>query len=70
MIYASAASRQSDACSERRRDRLDARADWVQVSRLGNPLINEVVIPLGQKDYVERLDPADDSQFVEPIHEP
>ena len=24
---------------------------WVQVSRLGNPLINEVVIPLSQKDY-------------------
>jgi hypothetical protein len=25
-------------------------SDWVQVSRLGNPLVNEVVIPLGQKD--------------------
>ena len=24
---------------------------WVQVSRLGNPLINEVIIPMGQKDY-------------------
>jgi hypothetical protein len=36
---------------------------WVQVSRLGNPLINEVVIPLGQKDYWNRQDPADDQQF-------
>src|SRR5438552_5291293 len=36
---------------------------WVQVSRLGNPLINEVVIPLGQKDYWNREDPANDSQF-------
>src|SRR3954449_11133187 len=36
---------------------------WVQVSRLGNPLINEVVIPLGQKDYWNREDPAEDSQF-------
>src|SRR5918999_1179114 len=26
------------------------RGDWVQVSRLGNPLVNEVVIPLGQKN--------------------
>jgi hypothetical protein len=36
----------------------------VQVSRLGNPLINEVVIPLGQKDYWNGQDPANDSQFV------
>jgi len=40
---------------------------WVQVSRLGNPLINEVVIPLGQKDYWNREDPANDSQF-EPFY--
>jgi hypothetical protein len=38
--------------------------DWVQVSRLGNPLINEVVIPLGQKDLWNASDPADDAQFV------
>ena len=37
--------------------------DFVQVSRLGEPLINEAVIPLGQKDYWNRSDPADDSQF-------
>jgi hypothetical protein len=36
---------------------------WVQVSRLGNPLINEVLIPLGKKDYWNREDPAGDSQF-------
>ena len=33
-------------------------------SRLGNPLINEVVIPLGDKDYWNREDPAADSQFA------
>ncbi len=38
--------------------------DWVQVSRLGNPLINEVIIPLGQKDLWNASDPADDSQFL------
>ncbi len=26
---------------------------YVQVSRLGNPLINEVIIPMGKKDYLE-----------------
>jgi hypothetical protein len=38
--------------------------DWVQVSRLGEPLINEAVIPLGQKDFWNRSDPADDQQFL------
>ena len=36
---------------------------WVQVSRLGNPLINEVIIPLGRKDYWNRRAPSGDSLF-------
>src|SRR5215213_5001198 len=36
-----------------------AKGGWTQVSRLGNPLINEVVIPLGQKDKFNRTQPAD-----------
>jgi uncharacterized protein DUF4331 len=39
----------------------DGRGDFTQVSRLGNPLVNEVVIPLGQKDRFNRLQPADDA---------
>ncbi len=38
-------------------------AEWVQVSRLGNPLINEVVIPLGEKDEWNRDSPADDEEY-------
>jgi len=34
--------------------------DWVQVSRLGNPLINEVVIPIGQKDKFNATSPSND----------
>jgi hypothetical protein len=37
---------------------------WVQVSRLGNPLVNEVLIPLGQKDRWNASDPRGDSQFA------
>ena len=37
---------------------------WVQVSRLGNPLVNEVLIPLGKKDYWNSQDPAKDAQFL------
>ncbi|HLK45956.1 MAG TPA: DUF4331 domain-containing protein, partial [Acidimicrobiales bacterium] len=37
---------------------------WTQVSRLGNPLVNEVVIPLGQKDYWNTQPPEFDKQFT------
>jgi Domain of unknown function (DUF4331) len=39
------------------------RRGWTQVSRLGNPLINEVVIPTGMKDYWNRTRPSGDAQF-------
>jgi hypothetical protein len=53
------------ATTERRRvnvlrGRHGHRGRWVQVSRLGNPLINEVIIPIGQKDKFNRTSPADD----------
>jgi hypothetical protein len=33
---------------------------WVQVSRLGMPLTNEVIVPLGDKDYWNSLTPYQD----------
>jgi len=33
---------------------------WMQVSRLANPLVNEVVIPVGQKDKFNATEPKDD----------
>jgi hypothetical protein len=42
----------------------DDNGPFIQVSRLGQPLINEVVIPLGQKDQWNRSDPGDDQQFL------
>jgi hypothetical protein len=44
--------------------------EFVPISRLGNPLINEVIIPLGQKDFWNRSDPADDSQFQQFYEKP
>lgn len=44
--------------------------DWVQVSRLGNPLINEVIIPMGKKDLWNSLTPADDGQFLSYVQHP
>ena len=37
---------------------------WVQVSRLGNPLINEVIIPRKKKDLWNASEPKDDQQFL------
>lgn len=37
---------------------------WTQVSRLGNPLVNEVVIGLGDKDKFNASAPKDDIQFL------
>src|SRR5262249_54450004 len=62
-IYASASREQKTVLRED--GTKDGHGPWVQVSRLANPLINEVVIPLGQKDYWNREDPGDDSQFAQ-----
>jgi hypothetical protein len=37
---------------------------WQQVSRLANPLINEVIIPLGKKDFWNTQNPVNDKQFL------
>ncbi|MBD0283430.1 MAG: DUF4331 domain-containing protein [Thermoleophilaceae bacterium] len=42
--------------------RSDGRDGWVQVSRLGNPLINEVIVPIGKKDKFNATSPADDAR--------
>lgn len=40
------------------------RGGWVQVARLGNPLVNEVVIPIQDKDRFNASHPRDDIQFL------
>jgi hypothetical protein len=37
---------------------------WTQVSRLGNPLVNEVIIPMGMKDYWNTQLPHEDKEFA------
>ncbi len=41
-----------------------------QVSRLGNPLINEVIIPMGKKDYWNTQEPEHDKQFAQFVAHP
>jgi Domain of unknown function (DUF4331) len=60
-IYASASRQQVRVL--RRDGSNDEDGPFVQVSRLGEPLINEAVIPLGDKDLWNRSRPEDDAQF-------
>jgi len=41
-----------------------------QVSRLGNPLVNEVIIPMAQKDLFNSLPPSDDKRFAKFVEKP
>jgi Domain of unknown function (DUF4331) len=43
---------------------------WTQVSRLGMPLVNEVVIGLGDKDKFNASKPKDDGQFASYVTNP
>jgi hypothetical protein len=43
---------------------------WIQVSRLGMPLTNEVVIPVGMKDYWNSQNPSNDVQFAKYFSNP
>ncbi len=43
---------------------------WTQVSRLGMPLVNEVVIGLGDKDKFNASKPKDDAQFATYVTNP
>ena len=43
---------------------------FVQVSRLGNPLVNELVIGLAKKDLFNASEPRDDGQFADFVTNP
>jgi uncharacterized protein DUF4331 len=43
---------------------------WTQVSRLGSPLVNEVVVPMNLKDVWNSQHPVNDSQFAGAVEHP
>jgi hypothetical protein len=49
------------SASRKKRSHRSRGDGFVQVSRLGNPLVNEVVIPLGKKDQFNRTTPDKDA---------
>jgi hypothetical protein len=50
--------------------RRDVNGNYRQVSRLGHPLVNEVVIPLGKKNKFNASYPKDDGQFLDYVVDP
>ena len=65
------------AAAFRRKARIRSREDhdvesgpWTQVSRLGNPLFNEVIVPMGKKDLWNAEAPVEDSQFAQYVAHP
>jgi Domain of unknown function (DUF4331) len=66
----SAASRRKVRLIDKANDERAESGPWVQVSRLGNPLFNEVIVPLGQKDKWNARYPVDDKAFLKYVEHP
>ncbi|WP_371530056.1 DUF4331 domain-containing protein [Streptomyces sp. NBC_01283] len=50
--------------------RKNANGKWTQVSRLGNPLVNEVVVPRKDKDKFNASSPWNDADFLKYVTKP
>lgn len=69
-VYSTTYRRKARVFSGNDGARLTHNGPWVQVSRLGNPLVNEVVIPLKDKDRFNASKPQDDAQFLKYVQDP
>ncbi len=68
-VYASA-SRQQITTFDSATAKYSYSGNWVQVSRLGMPLTNEAVIPIGTKDKWNATYPSDDILFAKYFENP
>ncbi len=53
-----------------KQDTEGASDEWLQVSRVGMPLVNELVIGLKDKDKFNSSEPKDDAQFIDYVTNP
>jgi hypothetical protein len=67
-VYASASRRRSTIRHHGGND-FDS-GPFVQVSRLGNPLFNEVIVPMSDKDRWNAVPPSADDEFVKYVAHP
>ena len=64
------ASRRTGRVFDPKQGKFVGRGPWVQVSRLGNPLFNEVIVPMGQKDRWNTREPNRDERFKKFVNRP
>ena len=70
-VYASASRRKAHVRDDREEHEDNHQSGpYVQVSRLGNPLFNEVIVPMGDKDRWNKVSPAKDAQFAKYVAQP
>src|SRR3954451_12114920 len=64
------ASRRRSRMWDSRRGRYVSHGPWQQVSRLGNPLFNEVLVPMAEKDRWNHVQPSADWAFAKYVDKP
>jgi len=68
-IWTSASRQKARILDSNAKSRFDA-GPFVQVSRLGNPLFNELLVPLSKEDEGNTQSPANDSHYVAGVAHP
>lgn len=69
-LYATSSRRALIAFAEDRSGGVTFSGNFVQTSRLGNPLVNEAIIPVGMKDRFNASLPNGDAQFLSFVLDP
>ena len=69
-VYSTASRRKVRVFQQNDSSKAANRGRWIQVSRLGMPLVNEVVLPLAVKDVFNGLDPANDAAALSGLETP
>jgi Domain of unknown function (DUF4331) len=64
------ASRRKSRILNRKTGRTEGHGPWVQVSRLGSPLFNEVIVPMAEKDAWNAHYPAGDKAYAKYVDHP
>lgn len=64
------ASRRKGRVYDAKQGKFVGNGPWVQVSRLGNPLFNEVIVPMAEKDAWNSAPPANDAKYTKYVNKP
>jgi hypothetical protein len=64
------ASRRKARMFDQKLGKYVGRGPWKQVSRLGNPLFNEVIVPMAEKDQWNARPPRRDSKYTKYVNKP